>query len=327
MKDLISSFPEQLKDALAIYRGANLHAFESHIQNVLISGLGGSGIGGSIVSELIADKADIPVSVSKNYFIPKWAGKNTLVIISSYSGNTEETLHAMKAALSNNCMVACITSGGEVLELAKSNNLQFIQIPGGNPPRACLAYSLIQLCGILEKAEVTSGLLNDVEAAIKLIQENSSLIQSEAEAIARAISFSLPVIYTGIGYEGVAIRFRQQLNENAKMLCWHHIVPEMNHNELVGWVNKSPSIAAIFMRNDDEYYRTAKRLDIVKSIVHELAGRTIVIESKGKTHLQRVIYWIHLGDWISWFASVERNVDAMEINVINGLKNELSKLE
>jgi glucose/mannose-6-phosphate isomerase len=96
---------------------------------------------------------------------------------------------------------------------------------------------------------------------------------------------------------------------------------------LVGWVEKSPQIAAIFMRNADEYYRTAKRMDICKDIIFGFAGKTIVLNSKGDTPIQRMIWWINLGDWISWFASVERNVDAIEINVINRLKNELATLQ
>jgi glucose/mannose-6-phosphate isomerase len=327
MKELIAGFPEQLKEAIKIFAAAKLPSPSINPTSVLITGLGGSGIGGSIVSELISQSSKIPVVVSKDYFIPIWAQETTLVIVSSYSGNTEETLSAMKEACSRNCMIVCITSGGEVLEIAKSQNIPHIIIPGGNPPRACLGYSLVQLCGIMEHYSLCSEVMQDLQKSANLLEQNKSAIMSEAEAIAGAISFSIPVIYTSSGYEGIAVRFRQQLNENAKMLCWHHVIPEMNHNELVGWVDKSPSIAAIFLRNSDEFYRTAKRIDIVKSIVYNLAGRTLSIESKGETHLQRCIWWIHLGDWISWFASVERNVDSVEINVINKLKSELSNLE
>jgi glucose/mannose-6-phosphate isomerase len=111
------------------------------------------------------------------------------------------------------------------------------------------------------------------------------------------------------------------------MLCWHHVVPEMNHNELVGWVEKSPKIAALFLRNTDEYYRTSKRMEICQEIISTYAGKTLQIESKGESAVERMIYWIHLGDWISWFCSVERNVDSMEIKVINRLKGELSELK
>ncbi len=327
MKDLIAGFPQQVRDALNIFRTQQLKPLPRKASSVLISGLGGSGIGGSIVAELCAPQSSIPVQVSKDYSIPAWVGPETLVIISSYSGNTEETLQAMQAAIAQKAMIVCVTSGGEVLQQAKNHQLDAIVIPGGNPPRACLGLSLTQLCGILEHYEIASGLLAEISLGIDLIEKNEQAIQHEAESIARAISYSLPVIYTSVGYEGVAIRFRQQLNENAKMLCWHQVVPEMNHNELVGWVDKAPKIAAIFLRNDDEYYRTAKRIDICKSIIYNLAGKTIELRSKGESPLQRMIWWINLGDWISWFASVERNVDAIEINVINRLKSELSNLQ
>lgn len=327
MKELIAGFPNQLKEALSIYKSSRLPSLSGDVNAVLITGLGGSGIGGTIVSELVASNCTVPVTVSKDYAIPAWVGKTSLVIVSSYSGNTEETLQAMKQAMTQKAQIVCITSGGEVLEIATTNNFGHIIIPGGNPPRACLGYSLVQLCGILEHYNFTQGLIAGIESSVDLLESQQDTIQAEAEAIATAISYSLPVIYTSSGYEGIAIRFRQQLNENAKMLCWHHVIPEMNHNELVGWVDKSPKIAALFFRNSDEYYRTAKRMDIVKEIVYDLAGRTITIESKGNSRIERSIYWIHLGDWISWFASQERNVDAVEINVINRLKSELAELK
>ncbi|MFM2284686.1 MAG: hypothetical protein RLZZ543_183 [Bacteroidota bacterium] len=327
MNDLIAGFPQQVRDALSIARAAQLRPLPRKVANVLISGLGGSGIGGSIVAELCAGQSPVPIQVSKEYGIPAWVGPETLVIISSYSGNTEETLEAMHKAIDQKAMIVCVTSGGEVLRLAQEHQFDAVVIPGGNPPRSCLGYSLTQLCGILEQYQLASGLLSEIEAGVQLIETHATEILHEAEAIARGIAFSTPVIYTNVGYEGVAIRFRQQLNENSKMLCWHHVVPEMNHNELVGWVDKSPKVAAIFLRNSDEYYRTSKRMDICKGIVYQLAGKTIELHSKGESPMQRMLWWINLGDWISWFASVERNVDAIEINVINRLKNELSNLQ
>jgi glucose/mannose-6-phosphate isomerase len=327
MKALIEGFPQQVRDALEIFNQVQLKPLPRKINNVLISGLGGSGIGGSIVSEICAGSASVPISVSKDYAIPAWVNEDTLVIVSSYSGNTEETLQAMQAAINQKAMIVCVTSGGEVLSIAKEHNLDVILIPGGNPPRSCLGLSLTQLCGILEFYGVAQGLLKEIQLGVELIELHHTRILQESESIAKAIAFSIPVLYTSVGYEGVAVRFRQQLNENSKMLCWHHVMPEMNHNELVGWVEKSPQIAAIFMRNADEYYRTAKRMDICKDIIFGFAGKTIVLNSKGDTPIQRMIWWINLGDWISWFASVERNVDAIEINVINRLKNELANLQ
>lgn len=327
MKELIETFPNQIRDALAIFRSTTLKPASGEIRNVLITGLGGSGIGGTIASEICNRHAGIPVNVSKDYFIPAYVDKHTLVIISSYSGNTEETLSAMRQAMDTRAKIIAICSGGQVAEIAHQNNYDLLLIPSGNPPRACLAYSLTLLLGVLDFFGVAKNTIGEAELAADLLDQNRDAIVTEAEAIARTLSFSTPVLVTGAGYEGVAIRFRQQLNENAKMLCWHAVVPEMNHNELVGWADKQPKLAAIFMRNSDEFYRNSKRFEITRSVIFEKAGKTIDLHSKGQSYIQRIYYWIFLGDWISWFASVERGQDSMEIKVIDRLKNELQDLE
>jgi glucose/mannose-6-phosphate isomerase len=326
MKDLIDAFPAQLQEALTIFKAASLKPLRTTPLQVVVSGLGGSGIGGTIVAELSAFEGSMPVHVCKEYSLPSWVSTDTLVIISSYSGETEETLATFQQAIKKGCMIVCITSGGTVAKLATQHNLDAIIIPGGNPPRACLGYSLVQLLGIFEHYGWLKNALSSVEKAMNYMVTHKTHFLSEGEAIAKSISYSLPIIYTCSGYEGIAIRFRQQLNENAKMLCWHHVLPEMNHNELVGWADKNAKIATMYFKNEDDFYRTAKRMDIVQEILSNRAGKSLELNSVGANRLERMMYWIHLGDWISWFASVERNVDAVEINVINHLKSEMSKL-
>lgn len=326
MKSLIASFPEQLRDALRIFRQTTLRSLPRQPLQVLVSGLGGSGIGGTIASDVAAFEGRIPVLVSKDYQLPAWANADTLVIISSYSGDTEETLMAMEQALDRGCMLICIGSGGKMAQMAQQKNIDWIAIPGGNPPRACLGYSLVQVLGILEHYGWLDGALKQLESATALIAQEQNAIQHEAEAIARSIAYSLPVVYCTPGYEGITIRFRQQLNENSKMLCWHQIIPEMNHNELVGWAQTQPQIAVLLFTNADDYYRNAARRSICTDILRQKAGKVLELESKGASRIERLIYWIHLGDWISWYAAVERNVDAMEIDVIHRLKAELAGL-
>lgn len=326
MKDLIDAFPAQLQEALNIIKSTSLKPLRTTPTQVVVSGLGGSGIGGTIVAELSAFEGSMPVHVCKEYALPSWVSANTLVIISSYSGETEETLATFHQAIEKGCMIICITSGGTVAKLAAEHHLDAILIPGGNPPRACLGFSLVQLLGIFEHYGWLNNALTSVEDAMNYMVSHKSHFLSEGEALAKSIAFSLPIIYTCSGYEGVAIRFRQQLNENAKMLCWHHVFPEMNHNELVGWADKNAKIATMYFKNEDDFYRSAKRMDIVQGILSNRAGKSLELNSVGANRLERMMYWIHLGDWISWFASVERNVDAVEINVINHLKSEMSKL-
>ena len=156
MKTLIANFSKQLTEAINIGKSAKLSFSGEEIQNVLVCGLGGSGIGGSIVREVVTDEAKTPIELTKGYFIPAYVNQNTLVIISSYSGNTEETLNCMELAMKKNAKMVCITSGGKVLEIAKANKYDHIIVPGGMPPRSCLGYSLTQLFFILAHGGIIS---------------------------------------------------------------------------------------------------------------------------------------------------------------------------
>lgn len=327
MKTLISNFSKQLAEAITIGKNAQLSSSEKEISNVLISGLGGSGIGGSIVSQLVDKEAIVPINVNKDYFIPGYVNQNTLVIICSYSGNTEETLSAMTLAREKNAQITCITSGGEVLDIAKEHNLNHIVIPGGMPPRACLSYSLTQLFYILSHFGIIGNAFGaELEASVKLLENEEENIIEEAKSIAGKLFNKTPIIYSTASTEGVSVRFRQQLNENAKMLCWHHVFPEMNHNELVGWRKQNKELAIVIFRNETDDGRIQKRMEICKEIFTKYTSTIIEIHSKGNSSLEKALYLIHLGDWVSWFLSELNKVDAMEIDVINHLKSELAKV-
>lgn len=327
MKNLVAGFSKQLLEAIEIGKKAKLTAADQEIKHVLICGLGGSGIGGSIVSELLAGEATVPINVSKGYFIPAYVNQHTLVIISSYSGNTEETLQCMELALAQKAKVVCITSGGKVEELAKQHKLDLILVPGGMPPRACLGYSLTQLLVILQHNKLTSPkCLAELQEGVRLIDAEEKSIQKEALEISASLTGKLPVIYATTYFEGIAIRFRQQLNENAKILCWHHVIPEMNHNELVGWREKNEQIAVVIFRDRNEFERNNARIEINKDVILKYTSHITEIWSKGVSPIEKAIYFIHLGDWVSVYLAEKRGIDAIEINVINHLKSKLSEL-
>jgi glucose/mannose-6-phosphate isomerase len=325
MKELIANFSLQLKEAIKIGESANLTKNTSIIRNVMITGLGGSGIGGTIVSEIASNQSSAPINVNKDYFLPEYVNNETLVIVSSYSGNTEETLNAFEIALKRKAKIVCITSGGKIADLAKDTNTDYILVPGGMPPRSCLGYSLTQLLFIFN----FFGLIKDdfksqLNAAIDLLEKEENQIKKDAETIAHKLVNKTPIIYSVANYEGIAVRLRQQINENAKMLCWHHVIPEMNHNELVGWTEKNNNWAVLFLRNDNDYDRTQKRIEINKEVISKYTDTIIEIYSKGNSVIERTIYMIHLSDWISMYLAEIRKVDATEVNVINYLKSTLA---
>lgn len=326
MHTLVESFPAQLEEALRIGKSADLKKAQDEIRNVYISGLGGSGIGGTIISEWAYGHCKVPVTVGKGYFIPESVNRNTLVIISSYSGNTEETYACMEQAIERHAHIVCVTSGGKVAELAKSRNIDHILIPGGMPPRSCLGYSLTQLVFIFVKyGLLPPSFIEGLEASANLLKGEQKAIREQATEIASTLHGRMPVVYCTTNFEGVAVRFRQQLNENSKVLCWHHVIPEMNHNELVGWAGGSEEIAVVLFRDPDEYDRNNMRIAINKDIITRYTPHFLEITAKGKSIVEKSIYLIHLGDWASVALASLRGVDAVEVNVINFLKGELSK--
>ncbi|RMG78117.1 MAG: hypothetical protein D6714_18655 [Bacteroidetes bacterium] len=201
-------------------------------------------------------------------------------------------------------------------------------LPPDKPaPRACLGYSFVQQLFILKKLGLIGGqLLEDVRASIDLLTDLQPQIKEQAMHIARKIQDKRPVIYAADRMEAVAIRFRQQLAENAKMLSWHHVFPELNHNELVGWRTPDDSLAPIYIRNRDDHRRTQIRMDITQEIIRKYTPHVIEIWSKGGSFAEQIMYCVHLTDWVSVFLADLRKVDVMEIDAINHLKSALAKV-
>lgn len=323
MDKLIANFTSQINDAIAIGRKADLTPQHYDIRNVVVAGMGGSAIGGNLVSELVHDKMKVPITICKDYHLPEFVNEHTLLICCSYSGNTEETLHALEAGINRMAKIVCITTGGSMNLIANKAGLDCIMIPGGMPPRSCMAYSFIQQLYVLFHYRLVDlGFEIGLQGAVKLLNKEEKRIQKLAQKIAKKINKKIPVIYSAANMEAVSVRFRQQLNENSKVLCWHHVIPEMNHNELVGWTEKG-KYAVLVLRNETDYERIQLRMKIAKDIIEPNAKSYIEIYSKGNNEIERSLYLIHLTDWVSYYLAELRKVDATEVQVIEKLKNSL----
>lgn len=328
MRKLVAEFPFQLEEALAIAKASELEPKKEGIDNVIITGLGGSGIGGTITSQMTQEQLSVPVYINKDYHLPNFCGSKTLLIACSYSGNTEETLSALDEAEQSGAQIACVTSGGKLYERAQSSGYNVIKIPENYPPRAALGYSLIQLFKYFEHYGLTdSKYLDQLEGVAAFLRDNEELIQTEAEKIASFFLGKIPVLYIASEREGLAVRFRQQINENSKMLCWHSVYPEMTHNELVGWTIENDDLAVLFMRSENDHVRTRKRMDITKEVYSKYTKNVMDIIALGSNEVEQSIYLIHLGDWVSVMLAEQRGIDPIEVDVITHLKGELAKFK
>lgn len=326
MEMYISKFPDNILEAIEIGKKAEARLKVFPIKNMVMAGLGGSGIGAKFVSDLVWDTARIPIELVNDYCIPNWVDRDTLFVATSYSGNTEETLNALSEAVQAHAHIACITSGGNLQMLARERNYGLFEIPGGQPPRTSFGYNSVQQLFLFHAYDLIDGtFVKDLEEAADLLTRQSGAIRAEAAAIANKIKNTIPVIYAETRSEGIAVRLRQQINENAKTLCWHHVLPEMNHNELVGWAGGSNALSVLMIHNPDGFTSTAKRMELSKEIVSRYTDTVIDLRPKGTSKIARAYYLIHLADWISYYLAEEHGADPIEIDVIDFLKGKLAK--
>ena len=331
----IWDFPENLTDALKLGHAISLkHSYEN-IQNVVIAGMGGSAIGGDVVSVLEKDNLDVPFVVCRGYSLPNWVNENTLVLCSSYSGNTEETLSALDDAVSKNTQICGITTGGKIVDKLKELNKDVVIIPSGLQPRAALAFSFVPMAKCLEKTGVLTLSFGDwMDSAIETIIQAREIYSKENDKnpvyeLAQQIHDRIPVIYAENSTLGVAaIRLKGQICENAKMLAYHNELPEFNHNEIVGWENNPDIFEKLFvlwLTDANDNPRVKHRQEITQDILNEAGVDQYVLEMTGNLFQERFLHMIHYGDWLSYWCAILHGTDPSPVVKITRLKEELSK--
>lgn len=326
MKTLIEEFPENLSEGLEIASQNILIKDYSKFNNVLICGMGGSGIGGKLVESWIKDEINIPINFCQDYSVPNYVNSKTLVIVSSNSGNTEETLSAAWEAYERDAVIIGVCAGGKLQSLCEEWGAECIIVPGGRPPRTTLAFSIIQLTHIFVELElIDASKLLEFSSAKDLLLSNISVIHSEAKELAAFINGKELIVYSEAKDEAVAIRARQQFNENSKVLCNHHVIPEMNHNELVGWYGGSDRFGVLFLNTNDWSGQNSKRLNFSIETIKTQTPYIFTLNSKGNSMISRSLYLIHIIDWTSLYLAEKNNIDSVYIAVINDLKASLLK--
>jgi len=331
-KTYIESFTLQMAEGLKLGQALDFVRPGSDIRNIVIAGMGGSGIGANLVESLTFGRIPIPITVCKTYNIPQFVSPHTLFMASSYSGNTEETVAALNKAMLKRAEVICIASGGKILEIAKECNLLYIQLPAGSDsPRAMLAYNMLALLSLLYHSNLIGAAdIKETENAIEFLNRGEKGIQSEAELIAKKLKGKLPVIYCDSRLHAMALRFQQQLNENSKQMAHVNTFPEMNHNELVGWSFPEalmPMLQVIYLYSDHDHERVEKRMEICRDMFEKKSNPIIDIIGEGASLLEQYYYLIHLTDWISYYLAKENGVEPEPIEPIIYLKTELEKVK
>jgi len=302
----------------------------SDISNIIISGLGGSAISADLIKNYLGSEIEIPIIVNRNYKLPKFAGKNTLFIASSYSGNTEETISALKQAIQIGCKIICITTGGEIEAIAKNKNITCVKVQPGFQPRYSLGLSFFSLLKVFQELELISDQTKVVEKIISLWKRKGIEYSKEgnyAYTFAESLVGFIPVIYSvADSTSAVGYRFKCQLNENSKLHAFHNEIPEMNHNEIIGWESFQEKVfhSKIINIVDETYHpQIQKRFEILKDIFSESGVETVSLRSNEDSYKVRLLDLIYLVDWISYYVGVLRGYDPSEIDNIYTLKARL----
>jgi glucose/mannose-6-phosphate isomerase len=336
MYNWIRDFPDQIEDAVRVGKSAQIKLNVKGIHNIVVTGLGGSAIGGDLLRSYAAQELKVPLLVNRHYFLPQFVDKNTLVVVSSYSGDTEETIAAHLDAAKRKARVLCITTNGETAKLAKLYKHPVIGTKKNYQPRAALGYSFFPLLVAFSKLGLLKNKNKEINETIKLLRAEAIIYgdpghtQNTPLKLAEHMRGKLPIIYApNDRLDSVALRWRGQIAENAKQLAYGNVLPEMNHNELVGWKQTSDllkRIHVVFLRDKGTMRRVAVRENITKSIVARYASGVSEVWSEGTSLLARIFSLVYFGDWMSYYLALLNNEDPTPVEAIEYLKNELGKV-
>ena len=335
MHQSIYEFSDHLVKALEIGKAIALKNQYSDIHNVVVAGMGGSAIGGDVAKLLCKNELKVPMVVSRNYTLPGWVNENTLVICSSYSGNTEETLAAFEHARVKGAQIVGISTGGTLSEKMAEFELDLVTIPGGLQPRAALAFSLVPMLFLMKQTGlIGSETMDQLPGAASFIASIRDGYGKQSEdnptySLAQRIYKTIPVIYGETDAAGtLAVRFKGQLNENAKMLAYCNELPEMNHNEIVGFKNNQDilnHISIIWLKDEKDHPRTAVRQESSQEIIYDLCANHEVVSAVGDSVATRFLHLIHYGDWVSYWCAILHQTDPTPVKKIDRLKAILSE--
>lgn len=343
MYEILRAFPEQFRWACEIGKIAPGFPKEIKSNHFLILGMGGSAIGGDLLNSYLSvlpGAEHIRITVNRGYALPKNIDKDINIIASSYSGNTEETLSAFEEARELTENILCISAGGELSRKAAEHKIPVIKIPIGLQPRAAIGYSFFPMLFALVKTNALKE--SAIESTEKALEELRPLLAEKSKEysdaniesnlayqIAKKIKGTIPVIYSSAqGLDSVNIRWRCQIQENAKNMAFGNLLPEMNHNEINSFSfpeGLAQKISMIFLTDPYDHPRVKVRFNALRSIIENNVKQVITLESDAKNLLARMFDIIYLGDWVSYYLAILNNVDPTEIPLITQLKNFLSE--
>jgi len=329
--------PELCRQAWQMAMNFNLPPDYSRVNKVVISGMGGSAIGGDLVSSLVAAEARLPILICRDYALPAFVDAETLVIVSSYSGMTEETLSSFEQALETEAKKLVITTDGKLKTVAERRNIPVFSFDYKAQPRAALPFSFLPILGFLQKLGFLSDKSADVTEAVKVLQELSRKIDegvplphNPAKQVAQRLYGYLPVIYGAGILSEVARRWKTQFNENSKAWAFHEVFPELNHNAVVGYQfppELAGKVAVVLLRSAHLPERIQLRYQITCKLLDQYKVDYQFVDGEGSSALSQMMSLVLFGDYVSYYLAMLHKIDPTPVKALDYLKEQLSKGE
>ena len=334
MYSVLCDWPGQARTGMDVGNAVPLGGIDgAGLSNMIVCGMGGSAIGGDVLRVFAELRARIPIAVNRGYSLPGYAGPGTLVVVMSYSGNTEESLSAYDEARRRRTQLVVVTSGGALLDRAEADGVPAAIIPGGLAPRCALGYLFFPLLMIAARLDILDIEQSALQSALATLEFNTREyaayddVTNKAIEIAERLRGRLPVLYGAqAGLDAVLQRWRCQIEENAKMLAYSNVFPEMNHNEIVGW-ELNPDllrrIAVVVLHDRADHPQIRRRITVTLDIIRPHAADIIEVYADEEQPLARILGLICLGDWVSFYLAMTSSVDPYPIVNIDRLKKAL----
>ncbi len=303
------------------------------LQQVVLAGMGGSALAADVVRNWLGDRLQVPFEITRHYSLPGYVGPHTLVIVSSYSGNTEETLAVLEDAKRRSARIVIMTAGGKLLEIAERDKYITLQLPQVSQPRLSVLAGVKALACLLEDAGLSAGVdlrreLLNVADWLDVEKSAFNRDNTEGENLALELAEQLigkpVVVYGGMSLRAATYKWKIDINENAKQLAWCNVYPELNHNEMQGWVfPEQKPVTSVLLRSSFDHERIAKRMDVMQDVLKDNGFAPISIEARGTTPLQQLLWTILLGDYVSSYLGMMNEIDPTPVELVEDFKQKL----
>jgi glucose/mannose-6-phosphate isomerase len=335
----VESFADKVRGALGIAEAATGLPEGLGVDSVAVLGMGGSGSSGDLIRALVEPRLPVPFAVIKSYSpLPEWIGRNTLVMAVSYSGNTEETIDAFVEAQERGARIVSLSAGGRLADMAQESGAAHIKVPSGLQPRSAVAYLLVPLLLVLARMGLVPDPIEDIEESMSVLADmaprcgrKTPVVENPAKDLAARLAGKVPVLYGGPGIgAAIARRFKCELNEYAKAHAFFNELPEMNHNEIVGWTKAAEiggPYVAVWFRDSGDDYRVGLRWKITRSLIEDSAADIVEVSSEGESPLARMTSLLFLTQLAAIYTGLAHGVDPGPVEVLENLKQRLAAME